>query len=107
MKVLIDIPDDDFTSIRCEGLYYIGHDRLAESVTTAFQQGRIIPAGHSDLIDRSALQDQIHSSCYSDEFCIEHNIDRSINLNIVDMAICNAPAIVTADKENKECTDMN
>ena len=37
MKVVIDIPDDDYTSVRCEALYYIGSDRLAQSVTTAFQ----------------------------------------------------------------------
>ena len=37
MKLVIDIPDEDYTSVRCEALYYIGHDKLAESVTTAFQ----------------------------------------------------------------------
>ena len=37
MKLVIDIPDEDFTSVRCEALYYIGHDKLAESVTKAFQ----------------------------------------------------------------------
>ena len=37
MKLIIDIPDSDYYAVRCEALYYIGHDKLAESVTTAFQ----------------------------------------------------------------------
>lgn len=37
MKLIIDIPDSDYTAVRCEALYYIGHDKLAKSVTTAFQ----------------------------------------------------------------------
>ena len=37
MKLIIDIPDDDYTAVRCEALYYIGHDKLAESITNAFQ----------------------------------------------------------------------
>ena len=37
MKLIIDIPDSDCIAVKCEGLYYIGHDKLAESVTTAFQ----------------------------------------------------------------------
>lgn len=37
MKLIIDLPEDDYIAVRCEALYYIGHDKLAESVTTAFQ----------------------------------------------------------------------
>ena len=37
MKVIIDIAAIDYTSIKCEALYYIENDALIQSVTNAFQ----------------------------------------------------------------------
>lgn len=83
MKLIIDIPDSDYTSVRCEGLYYIGHDKLAESVTTAFQTAIPLPEELQDEADVDETFDLIrtiykreapadadkHKSC---AFCINH-----------------------------------
>ena len=58
MRIVIDIPDDDFNAIRCEALYYIGHDSLDVSVTNAFQNGKII-SDCGDLIDRDEFRSQL------------------------------------------------
>lgn len=58
MKVVIDIPTDDFNSIYHGGLYAIGHDALDQCITEAFQTAVIIPKGHGDLVDISKLYDQ-------------------------------------------------
>jgi hypothetical protein len=55
MKVVIDISADDFNAIRQGRLYFIGHDRLDQCITEAFQSSTIIPKGHGDLIDRNAF----------------------------------------------------
>lgn len=54
MKVIIDISDRDFNSIRYGGLYAIGHDRLDQVVTEAFNTATIIPEDHKDLVFTSA-----------------------------------------------------
>jgi len=59
MQIVIDIPADDFNSIRYGGLYAIGHDRLDESVTKAFQSGTILSEGHGDLIDLNTLKGEL------------------------------------------------
>ena len=43
MKLVIDIPADDFNSIRNGALFYIQHDRLDEVVTHAFNKAIILP----------------------------------------------------------------
>ena len=59
MKLIIDIPDEDYTAVRCEALYYIGSDKLAESVTTAFQTAIPYEEPTGDLISRDILKESI------------------------------------------------
>jgi hypothetical protein len=82
MKVVIDIPADDFNAIRQGRLYFIGHDRLDQCITEAFQSCTIIPKGHGDLIDRNELFTEYP------EIAIEPYI--------------NAPIVIEADKENDD-----
>ena len=55
MKIVIELPADDFNAIYHGGLCNIKHDRLDQCITEAFQTATIIPKGHGDLIDRSKL----------------------------------------------------
>jgi hypothetical protein len=55
MKIVIELPADDFNAIYHGGLYAIQHDKLDQVITEAFQTATIIPKGHGDLIDRSKL----------------------------------------------------
>ena len=50
MKIVIDIPADDFNAIRQGGLYFIGHDKLDQRITEAFQSCTIIPKGHGGYV---------------------------------------------------------
>jgi hypothetical protein len=59
MKIVIDIPADDFNAIYHGGLYAIQHDKLDQVITEAFQTAIIIPKGHGDLIDRDALKTKL------------------------------------------------
>jgi len=43
MKLIIDIPADDFNSIRNGALFCVQHDRLDEVVTHAFSRATILP----------------------------------------------------------------
>ena len=73
MRVVIDIPDDDFTAIRCEALYFIGHERLDVSITNAFQNGKIIPDDCGALIDRDEFKTKLPSPI-EDEYKHVHKL---------------------------------
>lgn len=73
MRIVIDIPDDDFNAIRCEALYYIGHERLDVSVTNAFQNGKIIHQDCGDLIDRDSFRSELPTPI-EDEYKYVHKL---------------------------------
>ena len=47
----------------------------------------------NDLISRSALKKKIEEVQYTQEFCIEHQIDYSISMQMLGMVIDNAPTV--------------
>lgn len=96
MRAIIDIPDDDFNAIRCEALYYIGHDRLDVSVTNAFQNCKIIPDDCGDLIDR----DELTGELWWAEECPHVHLDE--HGAEIWKAINKAPTVVPKYRGNKE-----
>ena len=48
---------------------------------------------NNDLISRSALKEKVDSVQYTKEFCIEHQIDYSISMQMLGLVIDNAPTI--------------
>lgn len=71
MKIVIDIDKDDFNAI-CHGelIGVLNDDNytiqvnlpLVEIITTAFQDGIILPKGHGALIDEKNLLDKWNNS---------------------------------------------
>ena len=71
------------------------------------------------LIESNNLREEFEASRYSDEFCAEHHIDRSINLEMVDIILTEAEKkkLSTQDWKNRieeiveklksKCTYMN
>ena len=59
MKIVIELPADDFNAIYHGGLCDIRHDKLDQAITEAFQTATIIPKGHGDLIDRDVLKTKL------------------------------------------------
>ena len=48
---------------------------------------------NNDLISRSELKKKIEEVQYTQEFCIEHQIDYSISMQMLEMVIDNAPTV--------------
>lgn len=48
---------------------------------------------NNDLISRSELKMKIEEVQYTQEFCIEHQIDYSISMQMLEMVIDNAPTV--------------
>ena len=48
---------------------------------------------NNDLISRSALKEALDRVQYTQEFCIEHQIDYSISMQMVGLVINNAPTV--------------
>lgn len=88
MRIVIDIPDDDFTAIRCEALYFIGHERLDTCITEAFQTARIIPIDCGDLIDKDSFRSELPAPI-EDEYKYVHKL------------LDNAEAVIPKIKENE------
>ena len=64
MQILITISEDDFHAVKNEGLYFIGHDKLDESVTKAFQNAVVIPEDHGKLIDGDLLSSKMYHEAF-------------------------------------------
>ena len=52
---------------------------------------------NNDLISRSELKKKIEEVQYTQEFCIEHQIDYSISMQMLGMIIDNAPTVPLPD----------
>lgn len=48
---------------------------------------------NNDSISRSALKKKIEEVQYTQEFCIEHQIDYSVSMHMLGMVIDNAPTV--------------
>ena len=56
------------------------------------------PIPCEDAISRQAAIDALNNSQYSDSFCKEHNIDRSVNLGMVRIVLNDLPSISVEEK---------
>lgn len=79
MRIVIDIPQDDFNSIYHGGLYFIGHDRLDTCITEAFQTARIIPIDCGDLIDKDSFKTELPTPI-EDEYKYVHKLLESAEI---------------------------
>ena len=82
MKVIIEIPDDNFNELRKLAEVNAFSDNLMGYSLLAIAHGTVLPKGHGDLIDRDKLIGNIHGT-------------KSI------IATLDAPAIIPADKEGR------
>lgn len=82
MKIVIDIPEEWFCRLQNEWGW-----ALAENVREAIKSGTILPKGHGDLIDRTALMSRPYETGGFVEWYDE---------------IKYAPTIIEADKEDNE-----
>ena len=102
MKVVIDIPEKDLEFIK--DLTFVGGFRgntktIQSNVINAIRNGKPYEKTTSDLINRAALKEQIDSVQYTKEFCIEHQIDYSISMQMLGLVIDNAPTVDISGSE--------
>ena len=88
MKIVIDIPEDDYNAIRDNIKAY----SLADMLFGAVQCGTVLPKGHGDLIDRDKLNLDYEVSM-TDDWKTAHEIANCVKY---------APTVIEADKENNE-----
>ena len=62
----------------------------------------------NDLISREALRKKIEEVQYTQEFCIEHQIDYSVSMQMLGMVIDNAPTVEPklSDEQIEKITDL-
>lgn len=102
MKLIIDIPEKDLEFIK--DLTFVGGFRgstktIQGNVINAIRNGKPYEETQSNLINRAALKEQIDSVQYTKEFCIEHQIDYSISMQMLGMVIDNAPTVDISGSE--------
>ena len=83
MKVVIDIPEEDYKTILNSKLPYAGEPPM--SLVWVIRNGQVLPKGCGDLIDRDDLKLQMPTPI-EDEYKTAYRI------------IDNAPTIIPADK---------
>ena len=101
-RVVIDIPDEDFTLL-CEAFGEVElKSTLNLRLQSAVAHGRVLPEGHGDLIDRKALTEALKSGC---DFCGDINTnwcERCCPHNDFEDLIDEAPTVIEADKEKAD-----
>lgn len=100
IEVVIKIPKSmkDMCEWHQDGicdLVDIETDILAEAI----KNGTVLPKGHGRLIDADELIKELKDHKYSNTFCLEHNIDWSIDLGMAILLTNDAQTMVKADKE--------
>ena len=66
MEIVIKISKEDFNAIRYgHGLYLVGHDKLDDAVTEAFEQATVLPEASptGDYVSRSDLVQAFKEEC--------------------------------------------
>ena len=97
MEIVIKIPDKKYEALKMLESATIGlHLGVVEK---AIINGTPLPKGHGALKDADTIWESLKEHKYSDDFCMEHNIDYSINLEMTGIVIEDAPTIIEADKE--------
>ena len=79
MKFIIDIPEEDFYSIRSGALYAIGHDKYDCIVTDAFKQGTPYedrPKG--EWINHRTIKHDGEYYCSNCDFELESNTEKLV-----------------------------
>jgi len=99
MKIVIDIPEDDYNAIRDSIKAY----SLADMLFGAVQYGTVLPKGHGDLIDRSKLAffrcpNNVKDCPPEYDFTCQ-NCDFGVTSRF---RVYAAPVIIPADTENKD-----
>lgn len=95
MKVVIDIPEDDYNAIRDNIKAY----SLADMLFGAVQCGTVLPEEHGDLIDREEFLKSFLDSFWS---AVEEGNSSFEIVGAVKNIIRNTSTVIAADKENKE-----
>ena len=81
MQVVIEIPEEAYNLLKGDGVDWLG----AEHILSCVAEGKVLPKGHGDLIDRSKIAFDYWS--VDNYVCVSKR-------NIFEM-----PVIVSAEKE--------
>ena len=95
MQMLIDITPEAMEDIK--------NDRASRCfLQNKILNGKLLPAGHGDLIDKAKLLDEMFDKCGTECCCCEHFIINKKGCRDDCGLIFNAPTIIEADKEGSD-----
>ena len=105
MRIVIDIPEDDYKSIK-DMQYYISGRRsgrqIEYNIINAILNGTPLPKGHGRLIDADKLQ-----KSYCDDNCGVRKCVDAMDRCVFIGSVLEAPTIIEADKESEGCVREN
>ena len=104
IELVIKIPEEVMEYIRNNSCLSVVYN---DEVTKAMKNGVPLPKGHGRLIDADELREKMVSYRYSDRYCENHTIERSISIGMVDLIINDASTVIEADKEQTNETDCD
>lgn len=98
MQIVIDIPDDIYE----QAINGTEYDTLSLGIKLrqSVQEGVVIPKGHGRIIDESKITQTTYETI-EEEF--ESMLQGTIKHQYVVFKGSDAPTIIEADKEDKEC----
>ena len=99
MRVVIDIPDDNFNRIReLAEVNGLSNNLMGYSLL-AIAHGTVLPKAHGDLIDREEFLKTFLDSFWG---AVKEGNSSFEVVGVVKNIIRNAPIVIEADQENKE-----
>lgn len=88
MKMVIEIPKETANAIKDNAMFGVIPNEILWDVTSAIVNGKPLPKGHGDLIDRKVLMDR----------CVTYLESSGATTNLIKSAM----TIIEADKEGAE-----
>lgn len=100
MKLVIDIPDDEYFDIVRSDRTTFADRASKECMFHAIRNGKPLPKGHGDLIDRRSFRENIDMCRPFTKYWQDHN--PVLNSAKSELLLCleSEPTIIEADKEN-------
>lgn len=98
MQIVIDIPEKVIREEDYIGFFKCLSPKLYEVITN----GKPLPKGHGDLIDKAKLLDEMFDKCGTECCCCEHFIINKKGCRDDCGLIFNAPTIIEAESEDAE-----
>lgn len=100
MKIVIDMPNDEYDLIMKSDKSYMADSVSKEAMMYAIKNGTPLHKGCGRLIDAKALEDAMYHEAFEvDSDMQKWDSGNWIRYKMFENALCDAPTIIEADRE--------